>query len=74
MEYYMTNNINDELACSFFGHRNAMLSEDMKDKLKELIENLILKHNVTNFLFGSRSNFNNTCHTIVTDLKKNTRK
>ena len=55
--------------CSFFGHRNININEELKEKLKKLIENLIVNYNVKSFLFGSKSKFNELCHIIVTELK-----
>ena len=55
--------------CSFFGHRKINITEELKQKVKEIIENLIIHHNVTIFLFGSRSDFNWLCHLVVTELK-----
>ena len=57
-------------SCSFFGHRNIEETEELKLKLKDIIENLIVNHNVLIFLFGSRSNFNSLCHLVVTKLKE----
>ena len=56
--------------CSFFGHRKIELSEELKDKVKSVIENLIQNYNVLTFLFGSRSDFDYLCHQIVTELKE----
>ena len=56
--------------CSFIGHREIDENNKLKQKIKECIEDLIIKCNVQTFLFGSRSNFNNLCHEIVTELKE----
>ena len=56
--------------CSFFGHRTIEITEELKQKTKEVIENLIINHNVLTFIFGSRSDFNYLCHLIVTELKE----
>lgn len=56
--------------CSFFGHRKIEISEELKQKVKEIIEDLIVNHNVLTFLFGSRSDFDHLCHVIVTELKE----
>lgn len=56
--------------CSFFGHRKIELTEELKQKTKITIENLIVNHNVQTFLFGSRSDFDYLCHLIVTELKE----
>ena len=36
----------------------------------EVVENLIIKNNTEIFLFGSKSEFNSLCHSVVTELKK----
>ena len=55
--------------CSFFGHRKINITEELKEKVKSIIEDLILNHGVTSFLFGSRSEFDYLCHLLVTELK-----
>ena len=55
--------------CSFFGHRKIELTNSLKEKVKDCIENLIIKSNVQTFLFGSKSNFNDLCHSVVSELK-----
>ena len=57
-------------SCSFFGHRKIELTEELKQQVKKVIENLIIKHNVLTFLFGSRSDFDFLCHLVVTELKE----
>ena len=42
----------------------------MKNKLYESIENLIVNENVDTFLFGSKSQFDDLCHKVVTELKE----
>ena len=59
-----------DLKCSFFGHRKITVTENLKQKIKVVIEDLIVNHNVQTFLFGSRSEFNSLCHLIVTELKE----
>ena len=58
------------MKCCFIGHRNIEQTEKLKQKLINIIEDLITNHNVNTFLFGSRSHFNDLCHTVVTELKK----
>ena len=53
----------------FIGHRKISLDETGEERLKDIIEGLIVKENVRVFLFGSRSEFDDICHEIVTDLK-----
>ncbi len=57
-------------AVCFIGHRNVKLDDDKVEKLKTIIENLIIKDNAQIFLFGSRSDFDYVCHKIVTELKE----
>ena len=57
-------------SCSFFGHRKINVSDELEQKLKGIIEDLIINHNVSTFLFGSKSEFNNLCHKIVSHLKE----
>ncbi len=56
--------------CSFFGHRKIEITEELKEKVKEVIEDLIVDHNVLTFLFGNRSDFDYLCHLVVTELKE----
>ena len=57
-------------ACSFFGHRDTPQTEELKQKVKETVERLIVKEGVEAFLFGSRSKFDELCHIVVTELKE----
>ena len=59
-----------DIKCSFFGHREIEITQKLTTKVKETIEDLIVKHNVLTFLFGSRSDFDYLCHSIVTELKE----
>lgn len=56
--------------CSFFGHRKIGITEELKQKVKAIIEDLIVNHNVLMFLFGGRSDFDYLCHLVVTELKE----
>ena len=56
--------------CSFFGHRDTEQSEELKQKVKDIVERLIVEESVDTFLFGSRSNFDELCHIVVTELKE----
>ena len=57
-------------ACSFFGHRDTPQTEELKQKVKETVERLIVEEGVDTFLFGSRSKFDELCHIVVTELKE----
>ena len=57
-------------ACSFFGHRDTPQTEELKQKVQEIVERLIVEEGVDTFLFGSRSKFDELCHIVVTELKE----
>ena len=56
-------------AC-FFGHRKINETEELKSKLIEIIEKLIVEKQVDTFLFGSKSRFNSLCQETVTHIKE----
>ena len=56
-------------SCSFIGHRKINITNAQEQKLKAIIEDLIINNNVSTFLFGSKSEFDSLCHSIVSDLK-----
>lgn len=56
--------------CCFFGHRTINENEELKSKLIEVIEKLIVDENVDTFLFGSKSQFNSLCKETVTEIKE----
>lgn len=62
MKEKITNN------CCFFGHRKIYETEELKNNLYEIIENLIVNEKVYTFFFGSKSEFNDLCYKTVTDL------
>ena len=59
-----------ENKCCFFGHRTINETEELKAKLIEIIEKLIVEKQVDTFLFGSKSRFNNLCVELVTEMKE----
>lgn len=59
-----------EKSCSFFGHRKIKETEELISRVRNEIENLIVKYDVRVFLFGSRSDFDTLCHSIVTELRE----
>ena len=59
-----------KITCSFLGHRKIDITKELVDEVKLFIKELIVNLDVTTFLFGSRSQFNDLCHSIVTELKK----
>ena len=55
--------------CCFIGHRKVSITCQLEKRLREVIEEFIIKNNVSIFLFGSRSECNNFCHKIVSELR-----
>ena len=56
--------------CCFFGHRTINETEELKERLIEIIEKLIVDEKVDTFLFGSKSRFNSLCQETVTEIKE----
>ena len=56
--------------CCFFGHMKIEEKPELESKLIEVVEDLIVNKGVTSFLFGSKSQFDDLCHKVVTDLKE----
>jgi len=59
----------ENTAC-FFGHRTINETAELKSKLIEIIEKLIVDEKVDTFLFGSKSRFNSLCQETVTEIKE----
>ena len=57
--------------CCFFGHRYTELTTEQKSKLYNIIQALIVEKNINTFLFGSKSQFDDLCYQIVSELKIN---
>lgn len=55
---------------TFIGHRKLQNNCDFRIQLKEIILALIDHRNADTFLFGSRSDFDDLCLEIVTEIKK----
>ncbi len=55
--------------CSFFGHRNVVETEELRQKIKETILSLVKDEGVSAFLFGSKSNFDGLCLDVVSEIK-----
>ena len=56
--------------CCFVGHRKINETEELRQKLFETVENLIIENKVDTFLLGSKSAFNSLCYEIVSRLKE----
>jgi uncharacterized phage-like protein YoqJ len=63
-------NIDKEKTCCFFGHRKIDETEELKNKLYEIIEKLIVNKKIDTFLFGSKSEFDSLCLKTSTELKE----
>lgn len=59
-----------ENTCCFIGHREINVTDELKEKLRVVIEHLIVDENIDTFLFGSKSQFDDLCYDIVTEIKK----
>jgi len=59
-----------EKRCCFIGHRTIELTDDLFDMVRETVRRLILEEGVRYFLFGSRSEFDDLCHRIVTEFQQ----
>lgn len=55
-------------AVCFIGHRDTEDTAEMRATIIDLLINLIIQEDATDFLFGSRSTFNDICYEIVTQL------
>ena len=55
--------------CSIIGHREIAITQKLEEKIRLEVYNLI-KSGVDVFLFGSKSQFNELCYGIVTDLQR----
>ena len=60
----------DNKVCCFIGHRKIAKSSELREKILNTIENLIVNENVNSFFFGSKSEFNDYCYEIATELKE----
>ncbi len=55
--------------CCFFGHRKIEITDELRKKLRNVIEKLIVEENTDTFLFGCNSQFDDLCHEITSELK-----
>ena len=68
-ECEMRNPMSIENTACFFGHRKISVTDDLKSRLYNEIENLITTDGINTFLFGSKSQFDDLCYKVITDLK-----
>ena len=57
--------------CSFLGHREIEITEELENRLQKAMEDLICEKKVDTFLFGSKSAFDRLSLKIVTKCKEN---
>lgn len=55
----------------FIGHRNIEETEELRKRLLNFILDLINNKGVDTFLFGSKSQFNDLCLQVVSEIKEN---
>lgn len=55
---------------TFIGHRKLQFDSSFRLQLKELLLSLIDDRNADTFLFGSRSDFNDLCLEVVSEIQK----
>ena len=60
-----------EHTCCFFGHRKIDVTDELVNRLKEVVEDLIVEKKIDVFLFGSKSQFDKLCLQVVTEFEKN---
>ena len=57
-------------ACCFFGHRKINETPELIERITKEIEFLITENQVSVFYFGSKSQFDDLCHKVTTELKE----
>lgn len=57
-------------ACCFFGHRKINETPELIERITKEIEFLITENEVSIFYFGSKSQFDDLCHKVTTELKE----
>lgn len=58
------------MVCCFIGHRKVENKELVLAKVKEIVSDLIVNKHVRIFNFGSKSEFDDICHAVVSDFQK----
>lgn len=56
--------------CCFIGHREIPRTKELEDAVALTVERLILDEGVRRFLFGSQSEFDALCLSVVTEAKE----
>ena len=58
-----------EKSCSVFGHSKIEITKELENNLKSTFKMLITQENVKYFYFGGFGEFDDFCHSIITELK-----
>ena len=55
---------------AFVGHRKVEKADTLKERIMKAVKALIVEENADTFLFGSKSEFDELCYEVVTELKE----
>lgn len=55
--------------CSCFGHSQIEITNELKQKIKYIYQDLIVNKNFDTFLFGGFGQFDELCYQIISELK-----
>ena len=55
--------------CCFIGHRKVENQSEVYEQVLNVVKDLIINYNVTTFIFGSNSEFDDLCLKAVNELK-----
>lgn len=58
------------MVVAFIGHREIGKTKELVKRLSDVITSLIVQESADTFLFGSKSEFDSLCHSIVSTLKE----
>jgi len=58
-----------ENTCCFFGHRKIENADELEQRVKSIAEDLIINKKIDTFLFGSKSEFDSLCLSVVSELR-----
>ena len=56
-------------SCSVFGHRKINISNELKEVLRKILEEMIQSRGVEVFYFGGFGDFDDLCYQVVSELK-----
>ncbi|MBQ8295106.1 MAG: hypothetical protein IJX87_01590 [Clostridia bacterium] len=56
--------------CCFIGHRNTKATPELRESLTNAVRRLITEKSVNQFLFGSKSRFDDLCQEVVKELRE----